>query len=103
MGRDYYRCIHNVQRWYRWDLSAENEITVDVSIYSFNNSIIIDIAEIFGKEIVISVFDITGKIITTQTGTTGKIEIPVTVPEGIYIVEVTSEENKFVKKVYLWM
>jgi hypothetical protein len=80
---------------------TENENTIDISVYSFNNTIIINTAESFGNEIGISVFDITGKIITTQTGTAGKTEIPVTVPERMYIVEVTSEKNKFVKKIYL--
>jgi hypothetical protein len=79
----------------------ENENSATISVYSFENKVIINTSENFGNAILISVFDITGKKITTQTGTAGKTEIPVTVPEGIYIVEVTSEENKFVKKVYL--
>jgi hypothetical protein len=79
----------------------EHENSATISVYSFENKVIINTSGNFGNEISISVFDITGKIITTQTSAAGKTEIPVTVPEGMYIVEVTSEGNKFVKKVYL--
>lgn len=79
----------------------ENENNSVISVYSFNNTININTSESFGNEILISVFDATGKELTKTNSNQQHTEVFMHVPEGIYIVEVTSEKNKFVKKVYL--
>ncbi|MFN0275808.1 MAG: T9SS type A sorting domain-containing protein [Chitinophagales bacterium] len=79
----------------------ENENNSSVSVYSFNNTIYINTTPPFGAEISISVFDITGKEITTTTSCLQQTELNINAPAGIYLVEVISDKNKFTKKVFL--
>ena len=79
----------------------EHENSATISVYSFDNKVIINTSENVGNEIRITVFDSTGKKIRKVKSNQQHTEITLNVPQGIYAVEVTSEGNTFVKKVFL--
>lgn len=72
-----------------------------IYMYSFNNTIYINTTETFGTELSITVFDITGREIKKAESNLQHTEILLDVTDGIYVVEITAEGNKFVKKVFL--
>jgi hypothetical protein len=79
----------------------EHENSATISVYSFENKVIINTSENVGNEMLISVFDSTGKKIRKVKSNQQHTEITLNVPQGIYAVEVTSEGNTFVRKVFL--
>jgi ABC-type uncharacterized transport system substrate-binding protein len=79
---------------------VESDVAVnDVSIYSFDNKIYIDYQ--FEETGDMTVYDISGRIIATQSVNQGLNEINLKVDRGYYIVKVISRENVKTQKVYI--
>ncbi|MBP9136629.1 MAG: T9SS type A sorting domain-containing protein [Chitinophagales bacterium] len=74
--------------------------TLDVAIYSLENTIYINLDKIIGK-IEVHIYDLVGKIIYSNQITEQSAFIRLSEPEGIYIVEIVSDKNKYSKKVYI--
>ncbi len=77
----------------------ENVLTV-AQVYSFEQSIYIQLAIIIPKAQVI-VYDLVGKEIYTAELNNLSTVIPINALKGIYLVEITADESRFTKKVYL--
>jgi hypothetical protein len=77
----------------------------DFNVYAFDKTLNIDLlnAEWEGKSGVLNIYDLTGRKILEKTnlewfkGTLTKI--PLNIPQGIYIVELKAENQKFVTKI----
>jgi hypothetical protein len=79
---------------------VESDITTnDVSIYSFDNKVYIDYQ--FEETGDMTVYDISGRIIATQSVNQGLNEINLKVDRGYYIVKVISGKSVKTSKVYL--
>lgn len=73
----------------------------NISLYTFNNIIYLHTNEQFGNNISITVIDLNGKIIRKENVEQSYKELVFEAYSGMFIVEVSSEKSKYVKKITL--
>ena len=81
-------------------VTVEEINTIDAVVYSFDNTIYINLNELY-DDVKVSVVDITGKEIYSNSIIKQFTEIPLTQSTGIYFVKIISGNNQFTKKVHL--
>ena len=75
--------------------------TLDANVYSFGNTIYIQLHENIQNKILIHIYDLSGKEIYVTSTQDSFSEIKLDEPAGIYLVEIISNEKTFSKKVFL--
>lgn len=80
------------------DVVDENKL--DAVIYSFDNTIYVKVSEL-SDDLQISVADITGKEIYSNSFHVLSSSFIIDQPSGIYIVNIFSDEKRYSKKVYI--
>ena len=75
--------------------------TLNANIYSFNQTIYINLSEQINNDIEIHIYDLSGKEIYNATTLRQNNEILINESIGIYLVEIISGEEKYSKKLYL--
>ncbi len=80
---------------------AINEInSLNVSIYSFNNLIYINLNELL-IDVEIRIYDLNGNMIYSDGLKNQFTQIELNEKEGIHLVELVAGENKFIRKVFI--
>lgn len=77
-------------------VTDDDEVAVnELNIYSYDNKIVVENAEIIGGEI--EVFDINGRLSAKSTANSSRIEIPMP-RQGLYIVRVGGNAKRVIVK-----
>jgi hypothetical protein len=72
-----------------------------ITIYSFESSAFVEFSDPKMAASSISIIDLQGKEVTRLVNSKSKVEIPLNVATGIYIVKVTNEHGTFARKVFI--
>lgn len=72
-----------------------------INIYSFESSAFVEFTDPKMANSTITIFDLQGREVARRANRDAKVEIPLSVSTGIYIVKVTNEHGTFARKVYI--
>ncbi|MBK7110291.1 MAG: T9SS type A sorting domain-containing protein [Chitinophagales bacterium] len=80
-------------------VQINNPNTIQAIIYSFNNTVYIKMEEL--QLLQISITDLLGKVCYESEAEINQLAIPLTLPTGLYVIQLQSEKGVYQKKIWL--
>ncbi|MBP8915851.1 MAG: T9SS type A sorting domain-containing protein [Chitinophagales bacterium] len=80
-------------------VDVEDENKLDAVVYSFENTIYINVSEL--QKLEIDIYDLTGRLIYSKIMTDRIFSIKLNQPTGYYIINLSSDSKKYSKKIFI--